>query len=94
MSDIRFADPETLTIARLRPGDFVIEIPAQHGARGAKPNSGLATAEDDWETWTRRIGRRGRIGVHSRRLTFLARDLGTLNVPASFEVTARRRLEG
>jgi len=82
---------ETVTVSDLKPGDFVITIPTQNGVRGIRVNSGIRTVSDDWDTWTCSSGpRRPRISQLSRELRFNDAKLGSVNVPASFAVQARR----
>jgi hypothetical protein len=81
--------PVLMTIADLRPGDFVEEIPTQNRITGARVRSAVATTEYD-QSWTRSAGyRQRRRPVPAARLTFLS--AGPVSYPSAFTVTARRR---
>jgi hypothetical protein len=87
---MEFGDAETITIADLRTDDFVLELPAQNGVRGAVVNSGIRELREDYSTWKVGRPRRRGIPVRSRVVAFKDRTLATLNVPATFTVTVRR----
>lgn len=88
-----FGDAETITIGDLDLGDFVVEIPAQSGVRGARVDSGVRELRDDYNTWRAGPARRRR-PVRSRVITFLDRSTGALNVPTAFMVVVRRPVAG
>lgn len=83
-----FTPAEQISIRDLRAGDFVESIPAQQGCRASQPMSALTSSVADWERWSQRIGRRGRMSIESRDMRFAAG--AHLNVPADFVAIARR----
>lgn len=84
-----FGAPETITVADLAVGDFVISLPPHNNVRGARVNSGVreisAVHYDRWK----QSGRGGR-RLPSRRFTFHDRDLTALDVPTDHPVIVRR----
>jgi hypothetical protein len=86
-----FADqPETITVADLRDGDFLVSFPTQRGIRGYAVNSGVTELEAD-HTWGVRPGYRQRLipteARHFRTLTGVG-----LSLPSDCTVVVRRRL--
>lgn len=87
-----FGPAETVTVADLAEGDFVIEIPAQHGYRAAAVQAGIA-AISEGAGWTRSGGyRRRRTRVRSRKLTYRMGQ-GSHDLPADWAVTVSRPQE-
>lgn len=88
-----FGPAETITVADLAAGDFVVSIPAQAGTRGARVNSGVAdiTPPRAGRWYTRSRPRGPRQPVASRRIRFLDSGLASLDVPCTHQVVARRR---
>jgi hypothetical protein len=86
-----FGPPETVTVAELRAGDFLIAIPAQEGVRGVTVNSGIAELSDDWNTWRQSTGYR-RPKVPVRSVVIIVRDpkAKPVNRPAGFLAEVRR----
>jgi hypothetical protein len=84
-----FGAPETITVADLAAGDFVIALPAHNNVRGARVNSGVREiTEAAYGRWRQR-GRGGRM-LLSRRFTFHDRDQAPLDVPCDHPVIVRR----
>jgi hypothetical protein len=52
--------------------------------------SGLESSTADWNRWTQRIGRRGRMNIESRDMRFA--NGCHLNAPADFVTIARRAI--
>lgn len=94
--EVIFGEPIEVTVGDLVPGDFVVTIPAQSGVRGLRVSSGVKAISDPdlfGSSWGMSRGRgRRRLPVASRKITFLCG--GTYEIPASFRVTARRRVQG
>lgn len=95
--EVIFADPETVTVAQLRPGDFVVEVPTQMQVRGVRVMSGVKEVMEGYEhpeygVWTESRGyRRHRVTVLSRVLTFQSVK-GSLHYPSDFQVIVRRQV--
>jgi hypothetical protein len=89
-----FGPEETITVADLAAGDFVIALPAHAGVRGFRANSAVreisAPAFGRWKARKAGYGRRA-LPVQSRQISFLDRDLASLNVPLDHPVIVRRR---
>jgi hypothetical protein len=86
-----FGPPETITVADLAEGDFVVHIPAQAGTRGARVNSGVAAITPPRTGRWRAGPPRRKVPVPSRAISFHDRDLAGLDVPATHTVMVRRR---
>lgn len=84
-----FGAPETITVADLAAGDFVISLPPHNGVRGARVNSGVREITDARYGRWKQSGRGGR-QLLSRRFTFHDRDQAALDVPADHPVIVRR----
>lgn len=83
-------DAETMTVADLNDGDFLVTVPTQNGLRGCRVESGV-TALDEDHTWGVRSGyRRPLIPIPARRFRTLSGAI--LSLPSSATVTVRRRL--
>lgn len=88
-----FADePETINVADLRDGDFLVSFPTQRGIRGYTVNSGVTALDDDPTTWGIRAAYRSRtvFPVAARRFRTLTGV--TLSLPCEHSVIVRRRL--
>lgn len=85
--------PETMTLADLRVGDWVEEIPTQGRIRGTRPQASVIGKREHYR-WTRverRPGRRrlSRVQVAGYLITF-AMSQGEIDLPGDFTCTARR----
>lgn len=88
-----FGPAQAVTVAELRPGDFVVEIPAQGGYRATAVQAGVE-AVTEGRGWTRSGGyRRRRVPMRSRKITYKMGAAGH-DIPASWTVTVRRPQEG
>jgi hypothetical protein len=91
-----FGEPETITIAELQAGDFVLEILPAFGVAGAKPMSAIREISEAAEgRWQSRQQARPRARIHraalaSRRMLFQDRSLAALDVPVDHEAIVRR----
>jgi hypothetical protein len=86
-----FGDPETITVADLAPGDFVVQVPTQRGMRGFRVNSAVREMRDDHGSWTASTGyRRPRQSMRSRVIMWLDRTTAAVNLPLAFHVEVRR----
>jgi hypothetical protein len=86
-----FGPAETITVGDLAEGDFVVSMPAQYRVRGYRINSGVREiGPAGYHGWKYGPPRR-KTAVRSRRVTFLDRELGALDVPVYHEVIVRRR---
>lgn len=84
-----FGPAETVTVADLAEGDFLIEIPAQHGYRAAVVQAGVRTITEG-RGWTRSGGyRRRRDRIRSRKLTYQMGQ-GGHDLPVDWTVTVQR----
>lgn len=86
-----FGPPETITVADLAEGDFVVHVPAQSGTRGARVNSGVAAITPPRTGRWRAGPPRRKVPVPSRAISFHDRDLAALDVPCTHTVMVRRR---
>jgi hypothetical protein len=91
LPEIVFGEPETITVADLKAGDFVVTIPAQGGFAAIPGQSGIkAISGIEYGRYTRKSGGRRVADVPSRRLEFLASGSPEVHVPAHFTVQVRR----
>jgi hypothetical protein len=95
VADIEFGDPETITVADLRAGDFLICIPDYRNVRGVQFNSAVKTISDPsyergwYERGTGRGRRVPKFPVMSRELTTHAGSAGW-DFPVATPVVVRR----
>jgi hypothetical protein len=73
---------QTIRVADLRPGDWLVSVPTQERIRGLVANTTVAAVEHDISTW-----RVGRMPVSSRRITVGA---VVVNYPETFRCVVRR----
>jgi hypothetical protein len=87
-----YGDPESVSWGEIKPGDYVLDVPAQQRYRAATVNSGVTAAEitHDWYVQTRKRG--PKFPLRGARLTFISGD--KLNLPCDFHVNVRRPLPG
>jgi hypothetical protein len=95
VADIVFGDPETITVADLKPGDFVVTIPAYKGIRGYSFSTAVKTISDAaFGKWEEHHGRgRGhfRQQLQSRVMTFATQPAGIVfDYPLDAPVIVRR----
>jgi hypothetical protein len=88
---IHFGPQETITIADLKVGDFVVRVPPQLNMRGLKVNSAVRTIEDreGWVLRNRATKRHGTV-VAGKAITFQSYRDKTLSWPDTFAVIVRR----
>lgn len=90
-----FGPAETITVAGLAVGDWVVEVPTQQGVRGTTVKSGVRDLRADWGTWRRSAGyRRPKLAIESRVIMFCDPHVAAVNYPADFAVAVRRPLAG
>lgn len=89
-----FGDPETITVADLQVGDFVVRILPHLNVRGLEVNSGIesitAAGHFGWEVHHGKGRGHFRQGVTSRVIHFLDRSIAAPDVPVTHEVIVRR----
>lgn len=92
--EVAFGEPEPVTVADLRQGDFVVAFASQGGIRGYRVNSGIREISDPATgRWSRRSRPRGpAMPVPSRSIRFLDPEVTALNLPCDHVVITRRRL--
>ena len=85
-----FGPETTTTIGDLRPRDFVVSFPAQHGIRACVGINASVRDTTPSERWQRRRPR-ARYGIHvpARRVTFNTTST-VLDVPSHCTVVIRR----
>lgn len=91
-----FGDPETIKVADLAVGDFVVEFPRQAGIRGKVISSAVASLAETYDRWTAPNSPRPRSkrhSVRSRKVTFADRSIVPIDVPISCEIVVRRPKE-
>lgn len=82
---MQFGPAQRITIADLKPGDFVIAVPAQNRVRGYPGiNASVRAVEDRFEDW-----QQGHWPVASRKVTFNT-STTVVNLPSTFTVEVRR----
>lgn len=88
MTRIRFGEEETIKVAELAVGDFLIGMTSQDGVRGFDVNLIVESIEEDWNTWGCGRGRRHSATpiqsryIHTRGTNF--------NIPAHLVIKVRR----
>jgi hypothetical protein len=85
-----FGAPETITVADLRAGDFVISIPEQRRVRGYRIGSGVAEISEPAHFGWQFGPARRKVSVKSRKVRFHDRELGRLDLPVMHEILVRR----
>lgn len=86
-----FTDPQTITVADLHVGDFVVRYPAQANVPARTISSTVETLRDDHSSWAFQAApRRPKMPIHSRVATFVSRDVRALDLPADCFVVVRR----
>jgi hypothetical protein len=89
-----FGPEQTVTVADLRPGDYVVTLPAYQNLPGVRVGSSVRAIEaaDGWE---QRHGRGARWGlpVAGRKVAFNTTGGAVLNTPSARPVVIRRPVE-
>jgi hypothetical protein len=89
-----FTDPQTIKVAELRPGDFVVSYPRQANVPGRTIRSTVATIDDSYTRWAHQSApRRPKLPIHSRIATFVTSTISALDLPADCIVIVRRPVQ-
>jgi hypothetical protein len=85
-----FGPEETITIANLEVGDFVIRIPAQDMIRGLLVNSAVRTIQDKHGWIKHHKGQKGGTPVSGKEISFQTERTRTFSWPDHYSVIVRR----
>ena len=86
-----FTDPQTIKVADLRVGDFVVSYPAQANVPARSIRSTVETLSDAYGSWVHQSApRRPKLPIASRVATFVSRDVRALDLPSDCDVIVRR----
>jgi len=86
-----FTDPQTIKVADLAVGDFVVSYPAQANVPARSISSTVETLAESWNRWAvQSAPRRPKFPVPSRVATFVSRDVQPLDLPTDCDVIVRR----
>ena len=88
--EVRFGEPETITVADLRAGDFVVQFMPYLNVRGLRVGSGVQAVEERFGTWKLGPARR-KNPIPSRVVRFISFDSAP-DVPSATPVVVRRRI--
>jgi hypothetical protein len=90
----QFSDPQTIKVADLRIGDFVVEYPAQANVSAREIKSIVATLAARWDRWAHQSApRRPKLPVPSKFATFVSSGIAPLDLPDDCDVIVRRPVE-
>lgn len=86
-----YGEPESITLAELRPDDFLVVVPSQEGVRGIRYGCVVGTTATTLDHWGRRpFGRAPLVPVEAVLITPADSRLATSCYPADFTCTVRR----
>ena len=89
-----FTDPQTITVADLVVGDFVVSYPRQANVPARDVRSTVETISEHWDRWAHQAApRRPKFPIPSRVATFVSRDVRALDLPTDCVVVVRRPVQ-
>jgi len=89
-----FSDAQTIKVADLRIGDFVVSYPAQANVPARVIKSTVATLAARWDRWaTQSAPRRPKLPVPSKFATFVTSGVSALDLPDDCDVIVRRPVD-